>query len=406
MRKQLTNRCAASSLNSRLEGNRTRTKPVILNIGISSEAVCGVRDYGHLLADELSRHGITVHDIWREIRGTGPPTIANWLSAIDQAVARWHPDVIVMHYSVFGYSWRGIPIPSLRTSAHLHQLNIPVVTLLHEFAYPWGRRGLRGLIQAVTQRIALLPLIVVSTELIVTTPERLAWLHKRPWLPRRNTTFLPVFSNIPLVGHGRSDDAPTIIIFGYAADGAQCNAIAEAVAKAATVIDGLSLLLIGGPNGQNPLRKRWSAAARHAGCSLSFTGTLKPELLSAELSSASLAVFLDSAGPTSRKGTLAALLAHGCPTIAFDGPQTWPDLVEAEALVVVPLTTGELENAIVALLKDGSARRLLSERASAYYRDRMRIGKTAESLLTVLVRAVTVQNPTLPTWDHSVSRSD
>jgi glycosyltransferase involved in cell wall biosynthesis len=371
-----------------------RADAVILNVGVSSSAVCGVRDYSHALAGELRGRGLDVSDVWADIPARRTrASIETWLSQVDLAIASRRPDIVLLHYSVFSYSWRGIPLANIRISARLRQTEIPLVAVLHEFVYPWGHRGVRGLVQAVTQRIALRPLVRVACALLVTTPERAAWLAERAWLPVRPTTFVPVFSNIPLSPTRPAAVTPNVIVFGYSADAAQCADIAEAVAEAAQVVDGLGLLLVGGPGPDNAISRRWAVAARRAGCRLSFTGVLGYGPLSTVLASASLAVFPDSSGPTSRKGTLAALLCHGCPIIAYDGRQTWRDLVDAEALVVVPPDSSVLARTIVRLMRDDGARARLSEQARGFYRERMEVGRAADAMVTVLTSVTAAQCP-------------
>ena len=63
---------------------------------------------------------------------------------------------MLLHYSVFAYSYRGFPLfvrPML--DGCCVGCRVPIVTVLHEYVYPWRRGGVRGKAWALTQRAAL-----------------------------------------------------------------------------------------------------------------------------------------------------------------------------------------------------------------------------------------------------------
>ena len=65
----------------------------------------------------------------------------------------------------------------------LWRANRPTVIVAHELAYPWGRRGWRGFLYALTQRLVLVPLVAACDVIVVTTEQRLDWVISRRWLP-------------------------------------------------------------------------------------------------------------------------------------------------------------------------------------------------------------------------------
>lgn len=361
----------------------------VVNIGVSSSANCGVRDYSRQLGDELRSRGTMVFDVWAE---DGPtrrdPSLAGWMSMVQRAALASRADVLLLHYSVYSYAWKGVPVPVVQLALRLHRMAVPVVTVLHEYAYPWRRRGLRGFVHAVTQRAVLPAVVGISSAIVVTTRDRNEWLDRRPWLPGRATTVIPVFSTIPAVRAAVSSGGSLdIAVFGYAAAGIYVDETVEGVARAAQAIAGLRILLVGAPGHVGPGAERWVAAGRRTGCAMEFTGVLPPQELGAVLGGAFAAVFTDRAGPTSRKTTLAALLAQGCPILAYEGEQSWPQLVEAGAVKMVPPHPVALANEIVTLKHDSTAREALAKRAQNFYNAHMDVGRAGAAMIGVLCEA-------------------
>ena len=62
----------------------------------------------------------------------------------------------MLHYSVFSYSYRGLPLFTHPVLAAVRRAKLPLVTLLHEFVYPWRRDGVRGAAWALSQRALLI----------------------------------------------------------------------------------------------------------------------------------------------------------------------------------------------------------------------------------------------------------
>lgn len=120
----------------------------------------------------------------------------DWARQLAIAIKVDQVDGVVLHYSVFAFSYRGIPIFAPPLLLALRRTGLPVVAILHEFAYDWGRRGWRGTLWALTQRIALAPIVRRSAALLVTTESRDRWLASKLWLPPRLTMVAPVFPNL------------------------------------------------------------------------------------------------------------------------------------------------------------------------------------------------------------------
>jgi len=151
------------------------------------------------------------------------------------------------------------------------------------------------------------------------------------------------------------------------------------------------LALIGapGPGGGAAARRRQGAAA--AGCPLVFTGVEGEAAVSRQLASCEALVFADPSGPTSRRTSLAAGLAHGKPVVALDGPQTWRDLVAAGAVSVVEPSRGALAGELLRLLASPVARAAQGDQAEAFYRAHLSPEHAAETFLTVLAAVTTAR---------------
>jgi glycosyltransferase involved in cell wall biosynthesis len=360
-------------------------------VGMSVGDTCGVHDHAVLLADALGGEGISssMHWLWRRegsLRGARSE-IRAWTRRLSRELAEQRPDAVILHYSVFSYSHRGVPLFVGPTVAALGSSAAPVVPIMHEFVFPWTHGGLRGKLWAVTQRVALVRVMRAAASAVVTTDYRERWLASRRWLPRRRLIVAPVFSNLPPPAATRATDpaSPVVGLFGYSSQ--------QAVPL---VLDALELLrqrgldvrleLLGAPGRPSAAAEMWLAAAarRYMPERVSFTGVLPAQSLSNALAGCDVLLFTDLAGPSPRKGTLAASLSSGTAVIAVDGPQLWPNLVELDALELVRPTTRDLAQGIGRLLADEPRRRALGAQGRAFADQQMGLGRSAEGVRALL----------------------
>src|SRR5262245_2104563 len=170
-------------------------------LGISTAPICGVRDYEGLLSAALGHERCECATHWLEREedslAQARVQVGSWTAALADELAASGAEVALLHYSVFAFSYRGVPLFAHPVLAAVARARIPLVTILHEFAYPWGRDGLRGATWAVTQRAELVEVMRASDALLTTTDFQADWLRSRPWLARRPIAVAPVFSNLP-----------------------------------------------------------------------------------------------------------------------------------------------------------------------------------------------------------------
>jgi glycosyltransferase involved in cell wall biosynthesis len=361
-------------------------------VGVSLRATCGVRDHATLLAGALAGHGVSceLHWLQREVESAPAARrrFAEFSARLAAELERDPPDAVIVHYSVFAYSYKGVPLFVRPVFEALRRCGRPVIVIMHEFAYPWWYGGLRGAVWAVTQRALVVEVMRAATSVIVTAEWRAVWLASRRWLPSRPARFAPVFSNLPTpTAHARPGPGePQIGLFGYAYQGAAMSLILDALAAVRARGVSATLRLLGAPGRESASGEGWleQAHARDLAGAVSFSGRLPPQELADALAACHVLLFADAAGPSSRKGTLAGSLASGRPVVAFDGPLGWRALKAAGAVELVAVSPAALANAVVALLQDPAELEALGARGRAFYEREMALERTAEVVLELL----------------------
>jgi glycosyltransferase involved in cell wall biosynthesis len=353
---------------------------------------CGVRDHARLLSEELERNGISSSMHWlqrgeRSSLRSSRAQMRAWTRGLAAELEANPPAAILLHYSVFAYSHRGLPLFVAPTVSALRRSRRPIVTMLHEFAYPWRYSGWRGDAWALSQRALLVDVVRASGAMIVTAESRARWLASRPWLPKRRVAVAPVFSNLPppvnAAGPGRG--RPRIGMFGYSYEAA-ISLVLDAVGVLRTRGLDLELLLLGAPGASSATGERWLEAARSRGLTdaISFSGTVPPQVLSDALAACDVLLFGDPAGPTSRKGTLAASLAAGRPLVAIEGRLGWSELARSGAARMVQATPHALAEAVGELLADKGRREALGARGREFAERTMSVASTAYAVRMLL----------------------
>ncbi len=362
-------------------------------LGMSLDPICGARDHATLLTEELRRRGASCTTHWlrrtrRSARGSRAE-IRAWLEDLAADLRGERPDVAIVHYSVFSYAHAGVPLFVRALLVALRDADIPVVTVAHELAFSWRRGGVRGKVWALTQRVALVAVMRASAAVLVTTDERERWIDSRRWLPKRPVAMAPVFSNLPPPSATVARSQNTVGLFGYAYDAAATPLALDALRRVADERGDVRLLLLGAPGGESRAARRWreEAHARGLASALSFSGKLPAQDLSDALTSCDVLLFVASAGPSSRKGTLAASLASGRPVVAVDGPNRWEELASSGAALIVAPTADSLAGTVGRLLADEAEQKALGARARAFSRERMSVGRTADAVGELMGRA-------------------
>lgn len=117
-------------------------------VGASPAPVCGVRDHAAILSTALAQQGFDCSTHWLVRDGAGlggtRAQMAAWTERLRTELRAGRPDAVLLHYSVFSYSYRGFPLFVHPLLVALRTSEAPIVSVLHEYAYPWGRDGAVG----------------------------------------------------------------------------------------------------------------------------------------------------------------------------------------------------------------------------------------------------------------------
>lgn len=371
-------------------------------VGASTAPHCGVRTQARKLAEGLQGNGLSCSWHWLQRE---PGSFADerrafeaWARELERELADARPDAVLLHYSVFSYSHRGVPVfvPALLSATR--SIEAPLLSVMHELAYPWRRHGWRGATWAVTQRVALAAVVRACSGIVVTAEGRRRWLSSRRWLPRRPIDVAPVFSNLPAsrasaMGRRLAPSAdfdrpprPTVGLFGYAYEGAGTSLVLDAVALLYDRGTPVQLRLLGAPGPDSAAGRAWldGAGRRRIGEALSFSGVLALGDLSDALASCDVLLSADDSGPYPRKSTLAAALASGAPVVALDGPRTWRAVVDADALALATPSAEGVADALEDLLRDPGGRERLGARGRMFAEEHMSVTRTAAVVVGLL----------------------
>jgi glycosyl transferase family 1 len=361
-------------------------------VGMSVVPTCGVRAHAGVLAQALEREDVSCSMHWlsrseQSLRAARSDVQA-WADELAEELAGADLDAVILHYSVFAYSYRGLPFFVHPTLCALRATRLPVLTVMHEIVYPWTIGGWRGKLWAGTQRALLIDVMRASAATLATAEFRIEWLASRPWLPRRPAAFAPVFSNLPSPQAGVPAERRRALIglFGYAYEGAASSLVLDALRDLSDRSIEVELRLIGAPGRDSAAGEAWLAGARErkVAHALSFSGTLEAQALSDALAACDALLFVGQGGPSSRKGTLAGSLASGRPVLALDGPRRWSELIEADAVSVVPRSPRALADGIASLLADPDSREALGARGRAFAEGCMGAARTASAVRSLL----------------------
>ena len=142
------------------------------------------------------------------------------------------------------------------------------------------------------------------------------------------------------------------------------------------------LRLLGGPGAASDAADHWRAAAEAADVRLTFSGVLAAERLSHELQALDVYLHADPAGPTCRRGSLAAALAHGSAVVALSGAEADALLTDSGALRVAPLD--DLASALADVLADPALRADLGRRARRLYGSALSLEVAVPTLVDAL----------------------
>jgi glycosyltransferase involved in cell wall biosynthesis len=337
----------------------------------SGRDIDAIRDYTHLLADGLRDEGASAGvSLLQNSFVPDPPPGTN---------------ALLVNYNPFSWGrWGWAPelpgsLARLRTAPRR-----PAVTLIvHEPYVPWG--GFKQTLMAAWQRTQIAALLRLAD---------LALVSIEPWVPEIQRLagsgtpvhHLPVGSNLPDMRHARQErrarlgirnDNLVLAFFGGRHPSRLVDHLREAIVATSQLGRRVVVINLGA---DPPSFRGLSGRAE-----LFTPGPLGPSELARLLSVADLfaAPYID--GASSRRGTIAAALQHGLPTVSTSGALTDPFLIRSGALVLVPPgSPADFGEKVADLANDSEARMAIGLRARQLFEERFDWRAIARRVLALL----------------------
>ena len=252
--------------------------------------------------------------------------------------------------------------------------------MFHEPYFYFGWRRPHRNVLAVVQRFMAVLLLGASRHVYLGSATWERYLSPYMWLGGRPLMWLPVPSNVPCCEDvaaiercrvqltAGSPDTPLIGHFGTYGD--TVRPLLEAcLAGVAARHPGLRVVCLG-RHGE-PFVASVSSRQPLLRGRVVATGGLAPAAVGAYLRACDLVVQPFPDGVTTRRGSLMASLANGCPTVTTIGPLTEPLWSDERGVALAPVgDTTALVDLVVGLLADDARRAVLGHAGRRLYETR------------------------------------
>jgi glycosyltransferase involved in cell wall biosynthesis len=337
----------------------------------SRRSIDAIRDYTHLLArglrDEGAAAGVAL------LEGSAVPEPPRGTEAL------------LINYNPFSWGrWGWAPsLPGSVARLRTGRKRPVIVVIVHEPAVPW--HGVKQTLMGAWQRTQLAALLRLAD---------LAMVSIEPWVPLIQrwggsgtaVHHLPVGSNLPDMRSARHEqrarlgcrsDTLVLAFFGGCHPSRPVDHLRQAVVATSRLKKRLIVLNLGAGAP--------SFDGLGGGSEIITPGSLRPAEVARLLSAADLfaAPYVD--GASSRRGTIAAALQHGLPTVSMAGPLTDPFLRRSGALVLVSSNDATaFGEAVANLADDPGARAVVSLRARRLFDERFAWRVIARRLLGLI----------------------
>ena len=336
---------------------------VSLIVGRRDEPTDGVRDYCRELARACACLGAQVDVVevpWTS-QGWGPALISLW-----QRLRTNRPQAVVVQVTHLAWSRRGFSVGMVLPILVARSACVRVGAMIHDPAGFGGGRLVDRLRQGV-QHASMRVLTRFADPLFVSVEPSLV-----PWLVeyRKKALRLVVGSNVGESPNGvrqeRQGSPLKVAVFGITQGlhGArEREAIVEVARRAAAALGRIRVDAFG--RGTGPEAGRWPDAF---GVNVETHGLVSVDKVASLLSEADL--LLHVRGPvSSRRGTVAAALAHALPVVGYRGAETGPPVTEAGVVLVEPGDVDAAASTLVRLRDDPGFALRLRERSAVAWRN-------------------------------------
>jgi glycosyltransferase involved in cell wall biosynthesis len=359
----------------------------------------GVGDYVRHLSRKMvaRRHDVTV--VTSDGLGLKPPAEENGSPRVLAVIRKWNllglprllgtlkavdADVYVLEYVVYMYG-RGGVAPWLFPFfwAFKRRVKRPLVLNVHETFRP-KRRGLKGTVLSYISFLIFKAAVKGSKLAVVTNAYRERLVSRLSAGDPRRVVRIPVGANIlPVNGRKRRYDSARnlrVATFGIWNGDRALEDVVRAVGSM-TLRNSIRLSIVGafGNDADRVAGVRRLCAESGLAGRVEITGSLPPGQVSDYLSRTDVFVSPEAGGPSGRRGSLLAALAHGLPVVAYDGREREGVFRDGDNIVLVPEgDVAALAVALDRLAADGVLRRALGARARATFEERFAWPRIAE----------------------------
>jgi len=369
----------------------------------------GVGDYVQHLSREMAArgHGVTVVTS----AGSGGTADADAVNPprVLPVVKRWNlfhlprllkvlgavgADVYVMEHVSYMYGRGGVaPWMLVFFSAFKLRNGKPLVLNAHEMWRP-RYRSVKATVLSLISFVIFCCGIWASAKVVATNRFRESLLTGVMGVDRRRVGLIPVGANIlPVSGwERRLDNARELRVatFGIWHEDRMVEELVAAVEEL-TAVRAVKLSIVGNfgnGEGSRALRRRLAGAPDSPDW-LNVTGAVSAAEVSEYLARTDVYVSPLVAGPSGRRGSLVAAMAHGLPIIAYDGPERDEVFRDGDNIILVKEgdRTGLCE-ALATLAGDSARRRELGARARATFEDHFAWGVIADKWEALLATVV------------------
>lgn len=319
---------------------------VWLLVGRNDRPTDGVRDYCRELARACGASGVSVRVV------DVPWYSHGWLRALHglrRELGKHRPDWVVVQVTHLAWSRRGFSAGMILPAIASRAAGVRVAAMIHD---PSGFGGSRVVDRArrAAQHASMKLLTLLTDPLFVSVdPAVVPWLDRHRDRVQRLVVGSNVGENPGGPQEGERHGPFRVAVFGVAEGprGAEERRLVVEVARmAAKRLGQVTVVAFG--RGTGPEAGPWPKAS---GVEVEMHGLVPCEEASQLLSGAG--ALLHVRGPVStRRGTVAAAIAHGLPIVGYGGAETAPPVTEAGVMLVEPDDVDGLASALIRLGAD------------------------------------------------------
>jgi glycosyltransferase involved in cell wall biosynthesis len=346
----------------------------------------GVGDYTYALGKELARTGrvaiVTSSDQHGEREDHAfsvLPIVPRWdlagLRLVRRAAAELDAPVINLQWVPFLWGRRGINLAMPLAVAALRRAGFRVVTTVHEPYVPLNTW--RRCVYGPVQRLELAVIATHSAKVVATTPVFADLVTAvAPWR-KRDVSWIPVCSTIPMLvvtpaerarlrdSLGVTDDGVLVAAFSPLGSGKIVSAIFEAWQAISRDAARARLLVIGAT--AEEVAQAYAPARDVAG--VTYTGYCDPDNVSRLLSSADLFLAPLLGGISTRNTSVLTAMEHGLAIVTTRGAMTDAETFGSAPMAMVDdAATGAFVAAAVRLAREGAERARMAAAITGFHR--------------------------------------